>query len=85
MRNMTAMHKSDNPWVGRWLRSIRLKSGATVESIAEDLGLHESNVRSRERGAGISADDLPRVLAAYGVSLRQYEAKAIAMIKGQTS
>lgn len=76
MRKMTIMHKSTNPWVGRWLRSVRLKSDVPVEDVAKKLNLHPSNVLNRERGAGISADDLPDVLAAYGATLAQYVAQA---------
>ncbi len=77
VRKMPDMHKSNNPWVGRWLRQVRVKAEIPVDRVATTLGLHPTNVLSRERGAAsISADDLPAVLAAYGTTLVKYVAAA---------
>lgn len=77
VRKMPDMHKSNNPWVGRWLREVRVKAEIPVATVAAELKLHPTNILSRERGAAsISADDLPAVLTAYGTTLAGYSAAA---------
>lgn len=63
-------------WVGRWLRSVRLGTKDTADAVAAKLGIHGTNLLARERGATISADDLPMVLAAYGLTLTDYVKQA---------
>ena len=78
---MSAMKQTTESWVGPWLRSIRISKRTTPSVIAAKLGIHSSNVVRRECGQAFSADALPAVLAAYGVTPAVFAAK----LKEQTS
>jgi transcriptional regulator with XRE-family HTH domain len=64
------------PWFGPFLSAERTKKNKTVQEVADDLGIHASNVHRRERGlASIPVDDLPLVLLAYGIAPATLAAK----------
>lgn len=63
-------------WLGPWLRSARAASGASANGVAARLGIRTVNLLARERGGRISADNLPMVLAAYGLTLTDYVKQA---------
>lgn len=66
-----------DPWVGAWLRSLREETDVTREQIGKKLGRDESSICRLETGvSAIAADDLPAVLAAYGVSPAHFARKA---------
>lgn len=71
------------PWVGAWLRSIRVASGKSLADIAERLqsdGGGEvivSGVSRIELGETLfPSDELPRFLAAYETTLAKYAARS---------
>jgi transcriptional regulator with XRE-family HTH domain len=63
-------------WVGRWLRAARTDAKIPAQEVAAKLGIHGTNLLARERGASISADELPMVLEAYGLTLTDYVKQA---------
>lgn len=80
MRNrvsiMGSMKRHTKPWLGAWLNSVRLRTGVDVTDVAAKLNVHPSNIARRECGEQrIVADDIPSILAAYGVTVAQFTAK----------
>lgn len=70
---MDHRRRRPDPWVGAWLRGLRKASDITPEVIAEKLKRDPSWLSRIETGvSSISADDMPAVLAAYGVSTSRY-------------
>jgi hypothetical protein len=80
LRNVTQQNrrKRVDPWVGPWLRVCR-ERGRELElaDIASALGRSKAAISRIETGkAAIDADDLPTVLAAYGLTPARYAAEA---------
>jgi transcriptional regulator with XRE-family HTH domain len=64
-------------WVGPWLRGIREGGPLDQTDMGKKLGRDQSYVSRLEAGLGIiTADDLPRVLRAYGVTPAQFAEQA---------
>lgn len=64
------------PWVGPWLREQR-SNDVEMDDIARRLKRSKSAVSRIETGlAIISADDLPLILKAYGLTLEQFTLEA---------
>lgn len=69
--------KRTEPWVGPWLKEIRVGREVDRAEIARRLGRHLSAVSRIETGASaIPSDDLPIVLRAYGATPAEYAAEA---------
>jgi transcriptional regulator with XRE-family HTH domain len=65
------------PWVGPWLRARRLAAQTPRADIAKRIQRDMSALSRIESSQSvISADDLPIVLEAYGVTPAQYAAEA---------
>lgn len=68
-------------WVGPWLREMRVErdrgSGDALADIAKRLNRDVSSVCRIEKGQNkLTADELPRVLRAYGLTPEQFAERA---------
>lgn len=74
---MPRQTKRPKPWIGPWLRDERAKSDKSPADVARALRRSPSSVSRIETGiARISADDLPAVLDAYGLTFEQLAMRA---------
>ena len=61
-------------WLGSWLRAAREEEGKQLKDVAASLKWDVSRVCRVELGKlSFDAGELPRVLAAYGLTARQFE------------
>ena len=72
---MHDMQQQKDPWFGGWLRACRERSKVSTSVIGKALGVSPSTVLSRERGGIVTVDALPAVIAAYGITPKQFADK----------
>ena len=64
-------------WIGPWLRLHREEAGETATSISRKLNCELSRVSRIESGeTQFTAEELPIILAAYGVSVAAFGARS---------
>lgn len=73
---MAAMKQHTKPWIGDWLRSVRIERDVDAAAVAAKLNLHPSGITRREAGElHWRANDIPAVLAAYDITPSQFIAR----------
>lgn len=78
---MAPMKQHTTPWIGYWLRSVRIKKGLDAATVADGLKLHPSGITRREAGElHWRANDIPAVLDAYGITPQQFARKVEEMM-----